>query len=1032
MRKLLYTSFLLISYLLKAQSPVYINYQGMVRDNEGKPIVNRSVGLEFRVLQAGSPVNTVFTEIHSANTNSLGLFSLRIGSNQNLGTVDFSSGTYSLQVSLDADNTGSYVVMGDPQLLVSVPYALHANTVPASFTNNVLTIGNRSFTLAPYSPTLSLSGADNNLLSDGTNTVTLNSYTVGSGLSMSGGPNYTISAVASNPTISGSGLAVVNPTTGNAFTVAVPAPTLSSNGNSLTITQGTAVSTATIPAQIQSSVSGAGIATVSSTGTNSFVVTVPAPSISINSNTITVTQGSAVTSITVPVPPQTSVSGTGMAAVTPVGINSFVVNVPVPSLSANSNSLSFTQGTVVNNVSIPAMGLNASGILTVSAAGTNTFNAGVPAPVLSSNANTVTLTQGAAVTTATVPLQPPTNVTSTGIGTVSSLGTNSFAVNIPPPVLSSSNHTLTITQGTAVSSAAMPVPQIAISSTAGAASVSSASPSSFTINVPPAITPSISGAGIASVSPASGNSFTVSVDQPTFAYSQTTGSLTSGTSSAYITPTLVINGGTISSGPASNSVAINTGTTAMWFTQGNAGTNPTLNFIGTTDNVALNFRVNNIRSGLIQPGAGFNTMFGFETFISNTSGSSNVGIGAQALRANTTGFSNSAVGAVALINNTTGNYNSALGNQALTANTTGNFNSALGAGALRNNTTAGNNSAFGYEALNLNTTGNDNSAFGMYALRSNTIGIANAGIGGAALFNNTSGNFNTSVGHNVLYNNTTGNNNVAIGAYSGYNNTIGSGNVFIGTNAGYFETGSNKLYISNNTTSVSPLVYGDFATGNLAIGTTNANAPLQFSNSVVNRKIVLYENTNNDHQYYGFGINGATLRYQVDSQGADHVFFAGTGAATSQELFRIKGTGMFKMGTETGTNQPPVYPGGGGMMIRRIFTSNSTAGAIVARTDNLQFERDGSNGGFRINLIGGSGLQVCNCMATTNTGVSLNRALNNLPGGVTTVYTNLDNVVYLHCILGDPYGAGHITEVTLTRQFPDFFWVGTVMTTFNQ
>lgn len=1032
MRKLLYAFLLLFSYAFKAQSPVYINYQGVVRDNEGKPIVNRTVGLEFRILQAGTPVNTVFTEVHSANTNSLGLFSLRIGSNQNLGTVDFSSGTYSLQVSLDADNTGTYIAMGAAQLLVSVPYALHANTVPATFTNNILTIGNRSFTLTPYTPTLTLSGADNNLLSDGTNSVTLNSYTVGSGLSMSGGPNYTISALASNPTITGIGLAAVSPSTGTTFTVSVPAPTLSSNSNSITITQGTAVSTATIPAQIQSSVSGVGIATVSSPGTNTFVINVPAASIAINSNTITVTQGSAVSSITVPVPPQTSVSGTGMAAVTPVGINSFVVNVPTPALTANSNSLTFTQGTVVNNVSIPATGLNAAGILTLSAAGTNSFNLGVPAPTLSSNSNTVTLTQGTVVTTATVPLQPPTSVVSTGIGTVNSTGTNSFAVNIPAPVLSATNHTLTITQGTAVSSASMPVPQIAISSTAGAAAVSSASPSSFTINIPPAITPSITGAGIASVSPPSGNSFTVSVNQPTFAYSQSTGSLTSGTSSAFVTPTLVINGGTISSGPASNSIAINSGTAAMWFTQGNAGTSTVSNFIGTTDNVALSFRVNNIRSGLIQPGAGFNTMFGFETFISNTSGSSNVGIGAQALRANTTGFSNSAVGAVALINNTTGNYNSALGNQALTANTTGNFNSAFGAAALRNNTTAGNNSAFGYEALNLNTTGNDNSAFGMFALRSNTTGVANAGIGGAALFSNNTGNFNTAVGHNVLYSNTSGNNNVAIGAYAGYSNVSGTGNVFIGTNAGYYETNSNKFYLANSTTSVSPLLYGDFATGNLAIGTTNANAPLQFSNSVVNRKIVLYENTNNDHQYYGFGINGSTLRYQVDTQGADHVFFAGTGAASSTELFRIKGSGMFKMGTETGTNQGPVYPSGGGMMIRRIFTSNAIAGAIVARTDNLQFERDGSNGGFRINMIGGSGLQVCNCMATTSAGASLNRALNNLPAGVTTVYNNLDNIVYLHCIFGDPYGATHITEITLTREFPDFFWVGTVMTTFNQ
>ena len=36
-----------------------------------------------------------------------------------------------------------------------------------------------------------------------------------------------------------------------------------------------------------------------------------------------------------------------------------------------------------------------------------------------------------------------------------------------------------------------------------------------------------------------------------------------------------------------------------WTTTGNAGTNAATNFIGTTDNVPLQFRTNNIRSGLL-------------------------------------------------------------------------------------------------------------------------------------------------------------------------------------------------------------------------------------------------------------------------------------------------------------------------------------------------------------------------------------------------------------------------------------------------
>ena len=79
--------------------------------------------------------------------------------------------------------------------------------------------------------------------------------------------------------------------------------------------------------------------------------------------------------------------------------------------------------------------------------------------------------------------------------------------------------------------------------------------------------------------------------------------------------------------------------------------------------------------------------------------------------------------------------------------------------------------------------------------------------------------------------------------------------------------------------------------GNVGIGVDAPDAQLQFANTTVNRKIVLWEGANNDHQFYGFGINGGTLRYQTDALGADHVFFAGANATTSNELLRIKGNG---------------------------------------------------------------------------------------------------------------------------------------------
>lgn len=86
-------------------------------------------------------------------------------------------------------------------------------------------------------------------------------------------------------------------------------------------------------------------------------------------------------------------------------------------------------------------------------------------------------------------------------------------------------------------------------------------------------------------------------------------------------------------------------------------------------------------------------------------------------------------------------------------------------------------------------------------------------------------------------------------------------------------------------------------TGNIGIGTSAPNAQLQFSNTTVNRKIVLYEAANNDHQFNGFSLNSGLLRYQVNNTGDDHVFFAGSSPSTSNELMRIKGNGNVGIGT---------------------------------------------------------------------------------------------------------------------------------------
>jgi hypothetical protein len=124
---------------------------------------------------------------------------------------------------------------------------------------------------------------------------------------------------------------------------------------------------------------------------------------------------------------------------------------------------------------------------------------------------------------------------------------------------------------------------------------------------------------------------------------------------------------------------------------------------------------------------------------------------------------------------------------------------------LNDDLTDNENVYVGYEAGTTNTTGNSNQFLGKFSAR-----------------NNLTGSFNTAFGGLALYNNSTGNNNLAIGNFSGYN-VLGTGNVMLGYGAGFNETGSNKLYIDNSTTS-NPLIYGEFNNNLLRVnGTLNIN-----------------------------------------------------------------------------------------------------------------------------------------------------------------------------------------------------------------
>lgn len=153
-----------------------------------------------------------------------------------------------------------------------------------------------------------------------------------------------------------------------------------------------------------------------------------------------------------------------------------------------------------------------------------------------------------------------------------------------------------------------------------------------------------------------------------------------------------------------------------WGLEGNAGTVADTNFIGTTDNIPLEFKVNGQRVGFISTATLLNVSFGY-----------------QALNPATTGTDNVALGPQTLFSNISGDDNTGTGHGALQSNTTGNNNTANGAYSLYGTSTGGNNIGVGYYAGQNITSGSNNISIGAstsvaVATNDNQIRMGNASI----------------------------------------------------------------------------------------------------------------------------------------------------------------------------------------------------------------------------------------------------------------------------------------------------------------
>lgn len=254
---------LIVQISAQTSAPKFINYQGVARDASGTPITS-VFDIQFTIKNATATVHNEFQ--NGIQPNALGLFSTIIGKAPNTLTVSaWDNGPFTLDVSI---NTGSSFTLVGSQPLVSVPFSLFAGNVPSSYTNNILTIG-------------------------------ANSYSISAGSSIT-------------PTIIGTGLASVTPSTGPLYSVNVPTASLSylNTSNILSLTQGSTVSTVTLTGSGSSSITmlGQGNAVVTPTFGSAFTVSVPPQVLTNVSNTLSLSNGGG----NIVVPSLTLTNGSGI------------------------------------------------------------------------------------------------------------------------------------------------------------------------------------------------------------------------------------------------------------------------------------------------------------------------------------------------------------------------------------------------------------------------------------------------------------------------------------------------------------------------------------------------------------------------------------------------------------------------------------------------------------------------------------------------------------------------------------------------
>ena len=122
---------LFVSFSILAQSPKQISYQAVIRDANNELLQNKALGVQISILKNSIEGDAIYIETHTIVTNDNGLLTLSMGAGAivsgDFQGLDWASGSHFIKIEVDPNGGTNYTITHSSQLL-SVPYALHANT----------------------------------------------------------------------------------------------------------------------------------------------------------------------------------------------------------------------------------------------------------------------------------------------------------------------------------------------------------------------------------------------------------------------------------------------------------------------------------------------------------------------------------------------------------------------------------------------------------------------------------------------------------------------------------------------------------------------------------------------------------------------------------------------------------------------------------------------------------------------------------------------------------------------------------------